>query len=169
MALVSIDDVRDASASLPSQIIRTPLVPFAAADAGRPLWLKAESLQATGAFKMRGAYNTIQKIVAAGPINGVVAQSSGNHGRAVSHAAHQLGLKASIVMPTVAPEGKIAAIRALGAEVILVQPLEREAVVTKLVDELGYVAIPPFDHPDVIAGQGTVGLELLEDGPHFDV
>jgi threonine dehydratase len=169
MTLVSLDDIYEARKQMPSQVFRTPLVPFGPSDIERPLWLKAESLQPTGAFKMRGAYNKILRVAAAGPVRGIVAQSSGNHGRAVAYVAKDLGLKATIVMPMGAPEGKISAIRALGAEVIIVTPAERDIRAAELVDERGYISVPPYDDVDIIAGQGTLGLEIIEECPDVDV
>ena len=118
---------------------------------------------------MRGAYNKILRVLAKGPVSGVVAQSSGNHGRAVAYVAKELGLESTIVMPIGAPPGKVDAIRALGAEVILVPPPDRESGVMQVVNERGYIPIPPYDDLEIIAGQGTLGLEIVEDCPDLDV
>lgn len=169
MTLVTLDAIYEARQRLPSQVFRTPLIPFGPSDPKRPLLLKAESLQPTGAFKMRGAYNKILRVLAKGPVSGVVAQSSGNHGRAVAYVAKELGLESTIVMPIGAPPGKVDAIRALGAEVILVPPPDRESGVAQVVNERGYIPIPPYDDLEIIAGQGTLGLEIVEDCPGLDV
>jgi threonine dehydratase len=163
--LVTLDDVRAASDRIAGRVVRTPLIPFAAADPGRPLWLKPESLQPTGAFKLRGAFNAILERLDAARTRGVVTHSSGNHARAVAWVARELGLRAVIVIPDAAPAVKVDAVRQLGAEVIIVTPAERDTRAFDLAAEHGYVMIPPYDDPAVVAGQGTVGLEIVADLP----
>jgi threonine dehydratase len=162
--LVSLSDIRAAARRLDGAIVRTPLVPVPAAPVPG-LLVKPESLQPTGAFKLRGAYNAIAALLARGQVNGVVTHSSGNHGFAVAYAARQLGVKAAIVVPLGAPAVKTAAIEAAGAELIRVEPTLRARVAgsASIAEARGYAEIPPFDHPDVIAGQATIGLEIAED------
>ncbi len=165
MQLVTIDDITSAAESVRDAAVRTPLLPAPWGDPSRPLWIKPESLQPTGAFKIRGAFNAIVRLPAAARSRGVVAYSSGNHAQAVAYAAAAFGVPAHIVMPEETPAVKVAATRAHGAEVVLCGAGQREQVADELVDRTGAVLIPPFDHPDVIAGQGTVGLEIAEDLP----
>lgn len=166
-SLVKLADVEAAAARLAGHVVRTPLVPTAWSDAdpNRPLWLKPENLQVVGAFKIRGAINTVGALDPEIRARGVVTHSSGNHAQALALAARSCGIKAHVVMPTTSPAVKIQATRALGAEVTLVPPAERATRVEELVAEHGYTFVPPFDHPDVIAGQGTIGLEILADLP----
>ncbi|HWG00238.1 MAG TPA: threonine/serine dehydratase [Trebonia sp.] len=162
--LVSLDEIRAAARRLDGVTVRTPLVPVLAA---RPvnLLVKPESLQPTGAFKLRGAYNAIAALSGQARERGVVAHSSGNHGFAVAYAAAMLGVKAVIVVPGNAPAVKTAAIESAGAELVRVEPTldARLAASRHIADTRGYAEIPPFDHRDVIAGQGTIGLEIAED------
>lgn len=166
---MSLQDIRAARERIQHAVLRTPLVPFPAADPQRPLWLKAESLQPTGAFKLRGAYNKILQSLPQAREHGIVTHSSGNHARAVAYVAHELGLRAVIVMPDAAPAGKVAAVRALGAEVVIVTPAERDSRAFELAAEHGYLPVPPYDDVDIVAGQGTAGLEIVEDCPDVDV
>lgn len=163
MQLVTIDDVRSAAHRIRGRVVRTPLVPATWGDRDRPLWIKPESLQAIGAFKVRGAFSALTAL--AGPVEDVVAYSSGNHAQAVAHAAAAFGLRAHIVMPEETPEVKVAATRTLGARVVLCGAGQREMVAAEVAAETGGVMIPPFDHREVIAGQGTIGLEIAEDLP----
>jgi len=165
MQLVTIDDIRAAAARIRGSVLRTPLIPAAWGDPERPLWLKPENLQAIGAFKVRGAFNAIGRLDEAVRARGVVAYSSGNHAQAVAHAAAVFRISATIVMPEETPDVKVAATRRHGANVVLCAAGQREKVADELVAETGGVLIPPFDHPDVIAGQGTIGLEIVEDLP----
>lgn len=165
MRLVTVEDIRAAAKRIDGAVVRTPLIPCAWSDADRPLWLKPENLQAIGAFKIRGAVNTLANLPDAQKRNGVVAYSSGNHAQAVAYAANQAGVPATIVIDDTAPALKIEATRALGAEVRLVHLDEREAVAKQIAEERDATLIPPFDHPDVIAGQGTIGLEIAADLP----
>jgi threonine dehydratase len=163
--LITVDDVRAAADRIRGLVVRTPLVPAPWGDPDRPLWLKPESLQAIGAFKVRGAFNAIARLDEATRARGVVAYSSGNHAQAVAYAAAHYGIGAHIVMPAETPRVKIEATRSHGAEVVLCDAGQREQVADEVVARTGAVLIPPFDHPDVIAGQGTIGLEIAEDLP----
>ena len=166
--LVTLADIEAAAERLRGRVLRTPLLPFPA-DPGRPLWLKPESLQVTGAFKLRGAYNAILPQLDAARAAGVVAHSSGNHARAVAWVAHELGIRAVIVMPDAAPKVKVDAVRRLGAQVVIVPPHERDTRAEELSAEHGLVLVRPYDDPEIVAGQGTVGLELVQDLPDVDV
>ncbi|MGH3328864.1 MAG: threonine ammonia-lyase [Streptomycetales bacterium] len=161
MPLVTVHDVRAAAHRIRGLAVRTPLLPCPWADS--PLLLKPESLQATGAFKIRGASCKLDSLGAAERACGVVAHSSGNHAQAVAFAARRFGIRAVIVMPDAAPAVKIEATRALGAEVVLVPAAEREECARELAEREGLRPVPPYDDPAVIAGQGTVGLEIAED------
>ena len=167
--LVSVEDIQQAARRLRGVVTPTPLLPFPFADP--PLLLKPESLQAVGSFKVRGAYAAISALPAAARQRGVVAHSSGNHAQAVAYAAGLLGVSAVVVIPRNAPAVKAAATRRLGAQVVVSEPgLDaREAAVRALIDEHGYTLIPPFDDPRVIAGQGTIGLEIARDCPEADL
>jgi len=165
MHVVTVDDIRAAAERIRGSVVRTPLIPAPWGDPDRPLWLKPENLQAVGAFKVRGAFNAIAHLDAAVRARGVVAYSSGNHAQAVAHAAASYGIAASIVMPEETPAVKVDATRSHGAEVVLCAAGRREQVADEVVARTGGVLIPPFDHPDVIAGQGTIGLEIVEDLP----
>lgn len=167
--LVSLDEIRAAAAALSGVAVRTPLVPFPGADP--PFLVKPESLQPTGAFKLRGAYAAVSALPAAARDRGVVAHSSGNHGQAVAYAARLLGLPAVIVVPHNAAPVKVAAIRALGAEIVVSEPTlaARLAAAREVARQRGAVPIPPFDDRRVIAGQGTVGLEIAADCPTVDL
>lgn len=188
--LVSIDEIRAAAQRIAGIAMRTPLVraPFsgvAGPGTGREIWLKAESLQPTGAFKIRGAANKILQLTPEQIARGVITYSSGNHAQGVAYAAREVGAKygvpgdrslspgckAVIVMPSNAPAIKRAATLALGAEVVDVgvASSERLAKAEELVREHGYVVIPPYDDEQIIAGQGTCGLEIMEDLPDVDL
>ncbi|MEZ5925772.1 MAG: threonine/serine dehydratase [Hyphomicrobiaceae bacterium] len=162
----TISDVLSARDRLAGVARVTPLIGSEALDArlgGRVLF-KCETMQRIGAFKFRGAYNAISRLTRTEVPGGVVACSSGNHAQGVAEAARLLGYPAAIVMPRDAPAIKIAGTRAAGAEVVLYDRAteDREAIALKLQRERSAAFIPPFDHPDVIAGQGTAGLELME-------
>jgi threonine dehydratase len=163
--LISIDDIRDAAERIRGSVVRTPLVPAPWADPQRPLWIKPENLQSVGAFKVRGAFNAIGRLDRATRVRGVVAYSSGNHAQAVAYAAATFEIPAYIVMPEETPEVKVAATRGYGAEVVLCAAGLREQVADEVVARTGGVLVPPFDHPDIIAGQGTIGLEIAQDLP----
>jgi threonine dehydratase len=159
-------DVLDAQQQLSGIVRRTPLLSheYLDAAAGGRVFVKAECLQRTGSFKIRGAYNRLSRLTAEQRITGVVAFSSGNHAQGVALAASLVGIQAVIVMPSDAPASKIEATRAFGAEVVLYDRAteSREAVAAGIADERGALIVPPFDDPYVIAGQGTVGLELVQ-------
>ncbi len=167
MDLVSLADVERAAAGLAGVAVRTPLLP--ARWAGPDLWLKPESLQPVGSFKIRGAYHGVASLPEERRAAGVVTHSSGNHAQALAYAARVFGVPCVVVMPDAAVPAKVAATRALGAEVVLVPPAERMSRVERLAEERGMSVVPPFDHPAVIAGQGTVGLELATDLSTVDV
>lgn len=165
MRLTTIDDIREAAERVRGSIVRTPLVPAPWGDADRPLWIKPENLQPIGAFKVRGAFNALSRLTPEERARGVVAYSSGNHAQAVAYAAAAMSVTSHIVMPEETPHIKVAATRAHGAEVVLCGAGQRERVADEVLARTGGVLIPPFDHPDVIAGQGTAGLEIAEDLP----
>jgi threonine dehydratase len=174
--LVSIDAIRAASFRIAPIALKTPLVRAAfpgvsGYDTGREVWLKAESLQPIGAFKIRGAANKILQLTAEQIAHGVISYSSGNHAQGVAYAAREVGAKAVIVMPSNAPAIKRAATLALGAESVDVglASSERLAVAEELVQKHGYVVIPPYDDEQIITGQGTCGLEIVEDLPDVDL
>lgn len=163
--LVSVDAIRAAARRLDGIALRTPLVAF-----GRPAdrtWLKAESLQPIGAFKIRGAYAFVSSLTDAERAGGVITYSSGNHAQGVARAARLLGIPAVVVMPSDAPALKRERVEADGAEVVVVGPSsdERQAVAERLAAERGLTIVPPYDDDRIIAGQGTIGLELVEDLP----
>ncbi|HEY5360520.1 MAG TPA: threonine ammonia-lyase [Streptosporangiaceae bacterium] len=166
---VSIDDVVEAAAVLSGAIRQTLLVQSRALSelVGGPVYLKCENLQRTGSFKVRGAYVRIARLTPAERARGVVAASAGNHAQGVALAAAELGARATVVMPAGAPLPKIAATRSYGAHVVL-HGASVEAALSRarqLALEAGSVFIHPFEHPDVIAGQGTVGLEIAQQCP----
>jgi threonine dehydratase len=174
--LVSIADIRAAAARIASIAVKTPLVEaafpgFSGYGTNKKIWLKAESLQPIGAFKMRGAANKILQLTPEEIARGVITYSSGNHAQAVAYVARQVGAKAVIVMPSNAPAIKRAATLALGAQVVDVglASSERLAVAEQLVREHGYVVIPPYDDEQIIAGQATCGLEIVESLPDVDL
>jgi threonine dehydratase len=163
--LVTLDDIRAAAGVLDGVAIRTPLVPF-----GRPerrQFLKAESLQPIGAFKMRGAYVAVAGLSAEERRRGVITYSSGNHGQGVARAARLLGTPAVVVMPRGAPAIKVARVAADGAEIVWTgtSSIERQEVAERIAAERGLAVIPPYDDDRIIAGQGTVGLEIAEELP----
>ncbi|WP_285506501.1 threonine/serine dehydratase [Actinokineospora sp. NBRC 105648] len=170
MNLVTIDDITAAAARIAGTAVRTPLLPCPWTTASdRPLWIKPESLQPVGAFKIRGAYNAVARLSDEQRARGVVAYSSGNHAQAVAYAARAFGVPAWIVVPEHTPRVKVEATRSHGAEVVLVPVGERESRAHEIAEREGAALIPPFDHPDVIAGQGTIGLEIIADLPTVDV
>ena len=164
-ALVDIEDVRAAARTLRGIAIRTPLVAFG--PPGDRRFLKAESLQPIGAFKIRGAYNAVAGLDPEARARGVITYSSGNHAQGVARAARLFGVPAVIVMPSDAPAIKRARVEADGAEVVVVGTAseERRMVAEALAEERGLNVIPPFDDPRIVAGQGTVGLEIAVDRP----
>jgi threonine dehydratase len=174
--LTSIDEIRAAAARIEGIAVKTPLVRAAflrIADqrTNKKIWLKAESLQPIGAFKIRGAANKILQLTPAEIARGVITYSSGNHAQGVAYAAREVGAKAVIVMPSNAPAVKRAATLALGAEIVDVgvASSERLAVAEQLVREHGYIVIPPYDDEQIIAGQATCGLEIAKEIPDVDL
>jgi threonine dehydratase len=174
--LVTAEAIRAAAARIAGIAVKTPLVraPFPGISGygtGKEIYLKAESLQPIGAFKIRGAANKILQLTPAEIARGVITYSSGNHAQGVAYAAREVGAKAVIVMPSNAPAIKRAATLALGAEVVDVglASSERLAVAEQLVREHGYVVIPPYDDEQIIAGQATCGLEIVEALPDVDL
>jgi threonine dehydratase len=165
MELVGVSEIEAAAERIGGRVVRTPLLRCGWSDPERPLWLKLESLQPVGAFKVRGAVNALARLDPATRARGVVAYSSGNHAQAVAWAARAAGVPAVIVIDDTAPERKVTATRELGAEVRLVPLDVRAKEAERLAEERGATLIPPFDHRDVIAGQGTIGLEIVEDLP----
>jgi threonine dehydratase len=161
MSLVDLAQIRDAAERIRPYAVRTPLVP----SPWPGLWLKPESLQPIGAFKIRGAITAVSRLDPAERARGLLAHSSGNHAQAVAYAARVFGVTAHVVIPDNAPQRKIDATRALGATVELVPVEQRFSRPEELRRATGRPMVPPFDHPDIIAGQGTVGLEIVEDFP----
>ena len=161
--------IRQARTAVATTVQRTPLVTAATltARAGHEILLKLESLQPTGAFKVRGATNAISRLDAERRTRGVGCCSTGNHGRAVAFAAKRAGIHAVVCLSALVPDNKVEAIRALGADVRRIGRSQDDAQreIDRLVLDEGLTDIPPFDHPDVIAGQGTIALELLKDRP----
>lgn len=170
-ALVTLDDIRAAAERVRAAAVRTPVLslPWPGQGEPHPFYVKCENLQPMGAFKVRGAFNTLAQLPPEARARGVITYSSGNHGQGVAMAAHTMGVKAVIVMPTTAPGVKVAGVRSYGAEVIFegTTSLDRQRRAEQEAAAHGYTIIPPFDHPWVIAGQGTVGLELLEQIPEL--
>ena len=173
--MVTLDDIYEAQARLRGVTVRTGLIQASLGEGGagpdrRKLYLKPENLQPIGAFKLRGAYNKIASLSPEERSLGVITYSSGNHGQGVAYAARALGAKAVIVMPNNAPTIKREATASLGAEIVLVGPgsLERQTRAEELSEQHGYVIVPPFNDEKIIAGQGTMGLEILEDLPEVE-
>jgi threonine dehydratase len=165
--LITLDDLYAARQRLRGVALHTPILPHPTEG----VYLKPESLQPIGSFKIRGAYNRIAALVEAQhQPSGIIAYSSGNHAQGVAYAAQKLGLPATIVMPENAPAVKIAATRGYGATVVLYDPAteKREEVAARLIQGESWVLVPPFDDPYVIAGQGTIGLEIFEDFPQVE-
>ena len=170
--LPTYEDVIAAAQRLEGQAHRTPVMRSRTIDQeiGAQLFFKCENLQRMGAFKFRGAFNALSKFDAAQRQAGVVTFSSGNHAQAIALSASLLGIKSTIIMPNDAPATKVAATRGYGGNVIMYDRYteDREAIGRKLADEQGLTLIPPYDHPDVIAGQGTAAKELFEDVGELD-
>jgi threonine dehydratase len=169
--MVTLADIYAAQARLRDITIHTPLIEFKLCDADpRRLFLKPENQQPIGAFKLRGAYNKIASLPTEELKRGVITYSSGNHAQGVAYAARALGVKAVIVMPDNAPAVKREATAALGAEIVTVGPgsTERQIRAEELAAQHGYVIVPPYNDEHIIAGQGTMGLEILEDLPEVE-
>ncbi|MDG4881657.1 hydroxyectoine utilization dehydratase EutB [Mesorhizobium sp. WSM4884] len=166
---VTLQHIRAARKNIAGKVERTPAVqsPSLSDRAGHPVYLKLEHHQTTGAFKLRGASNAIAALSPQDRSRGIVAASTGNHGRALAHAAKLEGMRAVICMSKLVPENKLDAIRRLGADIRIVGNSQDDAQreVDRLVAEEGLVMLPPFDHPDIVAGQGTLGLEIMEQVP----
>ncbi len=166
---VSIDDIREAARGLEGVAVRSSLLELHALSdlVGHPVYLKLENQQPSGAFKTRGAWTALRRLPEERRRVGVITYSSGNHGQAVAFAANRVGVRAVIVMPETAPEAKCAGVRRWGGEIVLAGTTseDRKAKAEEIIAREGLAVIPPFDHPDVIAGQGTVGLEIVEDLP----
>lgn len=172
MSAVSLADVLAAADRIRPFVRHTPVHTCGTLDAlgGRELFFKCENFQTTGSFKYRGATNAVRKLDDDTAARGVVTHSSGNHAQALALAARTRGIPATIVMPRTAPAVKKQAVIGYGGRVVECEPIvsERERMANQMVDETGGVLIPPYDHPDVIAGQGTAALELLADVPDLD-
>jgi len=168
MSVLTLADVYRARRRIEGRALRTPLVesPALSMVARAPVYLKLETIQPTGSFKLRGATNALVRLAESG-CKRVVTASTGNHGRAVAHAARALGIEAAVCMSSLVPSNKVEAVRALGAQAHIVGKSQDDAQheAQRLVREEGYAYVPPFDHLDVIAGQGTIGLEIAEDLP----
>ncbi len=164
--MIGIDDIESAAKRLEGVAVRTPLIRNALLDevAGGTVLVKPENLQVTGSFKIRGAYNFLSRLTPAEASRGVVTFSSGNHAQGVAAAGSMLGIHAAIVMPEDAPRAKLDNTRRLGGEVITYDRYtgDREAIARAVASERGAVVVPSYDHNDIIAGQGTVGLEIAE-------
>ncbi len=169
MKTVTLHDIEAARERIAGKVARTPTTQSASLSelCGVPVHLKLESRQTTGSFKLRGASNAIASLTAQEKAHGVVAASTGNHGRALDYAAGLEGMRAIICMSSLVPRNKLEEIRRLGAEIRIVGNSQDDAQqeVDRLVAEEGLVMLPPFDHPDIIAGQGTLGLEIMEQVP----
>lgn len=170
---MNLEDIRAAAARLAGQAHRTPIVTSRTFDArvGARVLLKCENFQRMGAFKFRGAYNALSRLSGDQLARGVCAYSSGNHAQAVALAASLLGAKATILMPEDAPESKVEAVLGYGAEVRRFDRYhaDRTALANELAQQYGFSIIPPFEHPDIMAGQGTAALEFLEDAGAVDL
>jgi threonine dehydratase len=169
--MVTLEEIRAAQARIHSVTVRTRLIEFNHPEsAARQLFFKPENQQPIGAFKLRGAYNKIASLSEADRKRGVITYSSGNHAQGVAYAARALGVKAVIVMPDNAPAIKREATAALGAEIVFVGPgsAERQIKAEELAARHGYVIVPPYNDEQIIAGQGTMGLEILEDLPEVE-
>ena len=172
---ISFADVEAAARRLAGVATHTPVITSRTVDAlaaeGARVFFKCENFQRGGAFKFRGAYNCLVQLSAAQRANGVVAVSSGNHAQGVAIAARELGIHAVILMPTDAPTSKLAATRGYGPEVITFDRLreDRDALARQLAEERGLTLVPPYNHPHIMAGQGTAALELLEETGQLDI
>jgi threonine dehydratase len=171
-ALVPLAEIQRAARDLEGVIVHTPLLPatWLAERVGADVRLKCENLQAAGAFKIRGAYTALSRLAPDARARGVIAYSSGNHAQGVALAARLFGVRAVVVMPTTAPAVKVDGARRLGAEVVLegTTSIHRQQRAEAIAAAEGLTIIPAFDHPDIVAGQGTVGLELLEQWPEVE-
>ncbi len=169
--IISLNEIKAARERLQGVTVRTPLIACPGASETEKVWFKPESLQKTGSFKLRGAYNKIASLSPEERKRGIIAYSSGNHAQGTAAAARMLGVKATIVMPANAPQIKIDGTRSWGAEVVLYDPAteSREEIAGKIQAEHGYILVPPFNDAYVMAGQGTAGLEIAEDLPDVEL
>ncbi len=171
--MVSIEDIRQAATRISGRVHRTPVLTCAAVDrlAGASLFFKCENFQKVGAFKMRGATNAVLSLNDGEAARGVATHSSGNHAQALALAARLRGIPAFIVMPSNAPAVKRAAVEGYGAEIIICEPTlqAREETLAAVVKRTGAIFVHPYDNEDIIAGQGTAAVELLEEVPALDV
>jgi threo-3-hydroxy-L-aspartate ammonia-lyase len=171
--LVAPSAIEDAARALAGVAIRTPLLPapWLSEELGVDVRLKCENLQRAGAFKIRGAYTAIARLAPVARARGVIAYSSGNHAQGVALAARMFGVRAVVVMPTTAPANKVEGARRLGAEVVLegTTSTERQRRAEVLAAEQALTIVPAFDDLDIIAGQGTAGLEIMEDWPDVEL
>jgi threonine dehydratase len=170
---VTLDAVRAAARGLDGVAVRTPMVelPALITRVGVPVSLKCEQLQPIGAFKIRGAYTAVARVAAAGGSPGVVTASSGNHGQAIAYSAQRFGLRAVVVMPGATPRIKVEGVKRYGGEVVFAGPVrsaEQGVRAEAIARDEGLTLIPPFDHPDVVTGQATLGLEILEQRPEVE-
>ncbi len=179
--MVTLDQIKAAQERLRGIAARTPLIPYfpqankkgeeSSAESYEQLWFKPESFQPIGSFKLRGAYNKVASFSEEERQRGVISYSSGNHAQGVAYAARAMGVKAVIVMPRNAPKIKMDSTAALGAEIVIVGPAsaERMQKAEKLARQHGYSIVPPYNDESIIAGQGTTGLEILEDCPDVEL
>ena len=170
--MVTYNDIAAAHERIKGAARRTPVLTSSSADAliGAKLFFKCENLQRMGAFKFRGAYNALSQLGPEERKRGVIAFSSGNHAQAIALAGKLLGIETLIVMPENAPKVKLEATRGYGAEIVTYRKdEEREAVAARLAKERGMVSVPPFNHPHIVAGQGTAAKELIEDAGALDM
>ncbi len=168
MQLITVEDIQAAADRIKGAVVRTQLIPARWADADRPLWIKPESLQPIGAFKIRGAFNAVGNLTRQTAHVEWSPTRAETMPRPLPAAAAAFGVPAHIVMPEETPNVKVQATRDHGAHVVLCAPGQREKVAAEVVKKTGGVLIPPFDHPDVIAGQGTIGLEIADDLPDVE-
>lgn len=170
MPTITADELRRAAAALEGVAVRTPLVESAALSRqlGHPVWVKCEQHQPIGAFKIRGAYTAISRLPTEVRARGIITHSSGNHGQAVAYVAKRFGIRAVIVMPENAPAVKVEGIRRHGAEIVFTTRAERERRAAELIEKEGLVLVAPYDNLDVITGQGTCALEILEEEPGME-
>lgn len=164
--MLDLQDIREAAEGLRGVAMRTPLMRVE--EMG--VWLKLESLQPIGAFKIRGAYTAIRRLPDEARRGGVITYSSGNHGQAVAFAARRLGVRAVVVMPETAPAVKVAGVKRWGGEAVFAGRTsdDRQIRAEEIAAREGLAIVPPFDHPDIVAGQATVALEILEDLPDVE-
>jgi len=169
--VVTFDAIREAHQRIAPHVHRTPVMTCATLDAelGMRLSFKCENLQKVGAFKARGAVNAVLCLSDDAAAKGVATHSSGNHAAALAYAARIRGVPCTVVMPTGASPIKVEAVRGYGANIVFCEAGERESTCEQVLSDTGATFVPPFDHPDIVAGQGTAALELMEAAPDLDV